>query len=176
MQTRFSKRIVCGCRCFIDFGWIWEPKIIPKWFQSHPQVIANNYNLRKSYGRRYSWTISLLFVVGYIICIYFGKFILINIYGDEYYVSALILPILFASSFFGILSNILLNGFISQSKTIYGTIPMFITVTFYIIIYLTGYELKIIELAYSSLILSIITLLIFCIIFFKIYLNKKIIN
>ena len=120
--------------------------------------------------------ISLLFIGGYIICKFFGKFILINIYGDEYYVSALILPILFTSSFFGILTNILLNGFISQSKTIYGTIPIFITVAFYIIVYLTGYELKIMELAYSSLILSMISLLIFCVIFFKIYLNKPIIN
>ena len=160
-------------------------EIIPALFVSvcASLVSLNSYSIFSSskkqhlkYITKTIFYISLLFVVGYIICIYFGKFILINIYGDEYYVSALILPVLFASSFFGILSNILLNGFISQSKTIYGTIPIFITVTFYIIIYLIGYELKIIELAYSSLILSIISLLIFCIIFFKIYLNKKIIN
>ena len=44
-----SERIVFWCRFFIYFGWIWEPKIIPKWVPGHPQ-------LSPRHSRSASWT------------------------------------------------------------------------------------------------------------------------
>ena len=117
--------------------------------------------------------IILLYVIGILICKYFGTFIITSIYGDEYHVSATILPVLFTTSFFIIVTNIIFNALISQNKTIYGIVPSLVICFFLMIIYIFDYKLDLNELAYSTLVLSIISLLFFCIMFFKMYRHNK---